>query len=176
MDYISPKVRAHWCNKEFNACTTTSQIKRARKGFLVQGFCKTCGRLAWFATRNLSVTKTCGCRNGSGVALTDEILVERFKTRNLGKVIANLKIVDVLSRVKKDYVLICKDVNTNEEREMLYSRWFARKYLKGSDHEWVERRNEESKKRIERLYSKKRWDLERIWFDVVKAGRTATGE
>lgn len=173
MEYISSKIREHWCNKDFPACRTNDQIKRINIGFAVQGVCKVCGQTAWFRTRSINSVKSCGCVNSSGTFLTEETLIARGKKRLIGKVVANYEVIDVLKRVNKVFLLLCRHTETGNLREMSYSTWHSRQYYASHGSEYSEQKAKERRNQIEEKYAKKRWDLEKIWPDVVKAGRLA---
>ena len=105
--------------------------------------------------------------------MTDETLIARGKKRLVGKVIANYEVIDVLKRVNKVFLLLCKHTETGNLREMSYSTWHSRQYYASHGSEYSEQKAKDRQAEIEKKYAKKRWDLEKIWPDVVKAGRLA---
>ena len=186
---ISPKVRARYANREYPACTTTDNFKRAKNGLLwVEAICKACGRTAWFRCEYLHRAKSCGCKNNRG-NLPDEFRIQRITERYKGQVIFDYEFIECLSIISNKsggFRILVRCIRTGLRKTMTFNAWRFKRYRKSyyetnvqknklTKEERQKEREQKTKERVERIYSTKRWDIEYFWPEVVKAGRMAMG-
>ena len=185
---ISAKVRARYANREYPACTTTDNFKRASNGLIwVEAVCKICGRTAWFRVEALHRAKSCGCKNNRG-DLPDEFRIKRMTERYKGKIIFDYEFIECVSIIGKSGGFRClvRCTQSGRKKVMTFNAWRFKRYRKTYYESKVQKssltkeqrqieREQKTKERIEQIYKTKRWDLEHIWANVVKAGREALG-
>lgn len=185
---ISAKVRARYANREYPACTTTDNFKRAKNGLIwVEAVCKACGRTAWFRAEALHRAKSCGCKNNRG-DLPDEFRIKRMTEKYKGQVIFDWEFIECVSIIGTSGGFRClvRCTQSGRKKVMTFNAWRFKRYRKTYYEKKVnestltkeqrqKEREQKTKERIERIYKTKRWDLEHIWSNVVKAGREALG-
>ena len=185
---ISARVKARYANREYPACTTTDNFKRASNGLIwVEAVCKICGRTAWFRVEALHRAKSCGCKNNRG-DLPDEFRVKRMTERYKGQVIFDWEFIECVSIIGTSGGFRClvRCTQSGRKKVMTFNAWRFKRYRKTYYESKVQKssltkeqrqieREQKTKERIERIYKTKRWDLEHIWVNVVKAGREALG-
>ena len=185
---ISARVKARYANREYPACTTTDNFKRASNGLIwVEAVCKICGRTAWFRVEALHRAKSCGCKNNRG-DLPDEFRIKRMTERYKGKIIFDYEFIECVSIIGKSGGFRClvRCIKTGCEKTMTFNAWRFKRYRKKyydskaykspeDKEQKLKEREQKTKERIERIYATKRWDIEYFWPEVVKAGRMAMG-
>ena len=185
---ISPKVKARYANRDYPACTTTDNFKREKTGLIwVEGICKACGRKAWFRAEYLHRAKSCGCKNNRG-NLPDDFRIKRMTEKYKGQIIFDYEFIECVSVIGTSGGFRClvRCTRTGLRKTMTFNAWRFKRYRKTyyetkvqkstlTKEERQKEREQKTKERVERIYKTKRWDLEHIWANVVKAGREALG-
>lgn len=158
-------IRARYCNKDFLGCHTLNTIRPhpTRKGYLVEGICRVCGRKSQFHTISIKHVKSCGCLNGkSDYNTTEEDLAKKYT----GKAHGNLEFVGNIVKKAQSHYADVRCVKCGSIRQVKLSSWVKRTSTRcDCDH------SDAMQKKVDFLYAKARWDIEHIWHNVVKAGR-----
>ena len=121
--------------------------------------------------------------------MPDEFRIQRITERYKGQVIFDYEFVECLSVISNKsggFRILVRCAQSGRKKVMTFNAWRFKRYRKTYYESKVQKssltkeqrqieREQKTKERIERIYKTKRWDLEHIWANVVKAGREALG-
>lgn len=160
-------LRARYCNQDFPGCRTTDKLVKAnRKGFLVEGVCKACGKTHMFRTENIRTVKSCGCLNHRDQRTQEGSMLDLFEKLK-GETHGNLTFLGESARSDGYWHIRCQCTVCGAIVWRRYDFWSKRTATRCTCD------INKGLNPVDRRFSAARWDIEHIWPNVVRAGRQA---